>query len=83
MIGIVLYGTVALVFAAAAFLLAEWMRDPGTPAPDNPGVLAIAAGLIWPVLIIGALQMAAIAAVRTRVRVETDARVPIGAGSRA
>lgn len=72
MSGIVVYLGVALFCAAAVFLFAEWSREPGVTAPDNPGVLAVIAGLVWPVLILGIAQLAAVAAARARLRAATE-----------
>jgi hypothetical protein len=81
MTGIALYAAVAVVCAVAAFLFAEWSREPGMPAPGHPGVLALLVGLVWPVLIIGLAQLAAIAAARACLRAaapEMVAAVPTG-----
>jgi hypothetical protein len=72
MYGIAVYAVLATVVAAAAFLFSEWIREPGTPAPDRPGLTALAAGLVWPVLVIGILQCLAVAAVESRLRVTTN-----------
>lgn len=63
-----LYAAVAVVAAVAVFLLAEWLRLPGVPAPDNPARYALVAGLLWPVLLVGVAQWAMIAAVASRMR---------------
>lgn len=63
MFWIVLYGIVALAVAATALLVAEWVRKPGSPAPDHPGFFAALAGLLWPAVIIGLAQWGLIAAV--------------------
>ena len=78
MTGIAVYAAVAVVCAVAAFLFAEWSREPGMPAPDNLGVLALLAGLLWPVLIIGLAQFAAIAAAQARVRAAAREKVTTG-----
>lgn len=75
MTGIALYAGVALACAFAAFLVAEWSRVPGMPAPGHPGVLALLAGLLWPVLVIGLAQLAAIVAARACVRAVARRRV--------
>jgi len=64
---ITFYATVAMAVAAAAFLFSEWVREPGGSAPNSPGAVAIAAGLLWPVLAIGLVQWLLIAAVASRV----------------
>lgn len=57
-----LYAAAAIVVGAALFLLAEFRRAPGQPAPQHPGRYAVAAGLLWPVLVIGAAQCGLIVA---------------------
>lgn len=68
MIGIVFYLVVAAIVVVAAFLLAEWIRQPGIPAPDHPGALAVIAGLLWPVLAVGLVQWVLVAAVHRKMR---------------
>jgi hypothetical protein len=63
-----LYAAVAVIAALAVFLLAEWSRMPGVPAPDNPGRYALLAGLLWPVLVLGIAQWGLIAMVASRLR---------------
>lgn len=63
---IVLYGAVAVAAAALTFVAADWFREPGTPAADHPGRIALLTGLLWPVVMIGLAQWAAIARLRPR-----------------
>lgn len=56
MVWIAVYGALALIVSVAAFLLSEWARQPEVPAPRRPGVLAIIAGLLWPVVVLGLLE---------------------------
>ena len=63
-----LYATGVVVAAIAVFLLAGWLRVPGAPAPDNTGRYALAAGLLWPVLVLGIAQWGLIAMVAARLR---------------
>ncbi len=62
------YAAVAVVAAIAVFLLADWLRMPGGPAPDEPGRYAVVAGLLWPVLVLGIAQWGLIAMVAARLR---------------
>ena len=76
-----LYLAAAFVVGAAHFLLAEFRRSPGHPAPQHPGLYAVAAGLLWPVLLVAAAQYGLIVALwrgmsRTAVPPE-DVRVRI------
>lgn len=65
---ITLYGVVAVAVAIAAFLTAEWVREPGTAAPDTPGVLAVVTGVLWPVILLGVAQWGLIAVLHARIR---------------
>jgi hypothetical protein len=44
------YVFVAMIVAAAAFLVSEWIRLPGAAAPDRLGLVAVLAVLSWPPL---------------------------------
>lgn len=76
MVWIVLYGTIAIVVAAAAFVAAEWLRTPTVPAPDRPASVAVAAGLLWPVLIAGLVQLGVFAFVRARLLDDDPSTAP-------
>ena len=62
---IALYGVAAVTVAVATFLVAEWVREPGAPALDYPGVLAVVTGLLWPVIVSGAAQFGLIVAIQS------------------
>lgn len=64
--GITLYLIVATMAAAAIFLFAEWIREPGVPAPNHPGRVALIAGLLWPLVVIGLAQCALLVAAGNR-----------------
>lgn len=68
MVWIALYSLIAMAVATAAFLAGEWMRKPAFPAPDRPGALAAVAGLLWPVLVAGLVELGLIAFIRSRLR---------------
>lgn len=53
------YLIVALIVAAAAFVGAQLIEQ-RIPAPERPGVVALVTGAVWPVLIAGGLQLAAV-----------------------
>jgi hypothetical protein len=74
--GIVLYLLIAVMASIAAFLFSEWLRRPGAPAPDHPGLVAALAGLLWPVLAVGLAQWALVAALHRQVRSEAVAVRP-------
>lgn len=62
------YAVVAVVSAVAVFLLTEWFRTPGVPAPEHTAWYAAIAGLLWPVVLVGIAQWGLIAAVASRLR---------------
>lgn len=67
MSGVVLYLVVAAAVAMATFLLSEWVRLPGASAPDHLGLMAVAAGLLWPVLAVGLAQFALVSAIHRKI----------------
>lgn len=79
MTGAIVYAVVAWTVAVGVFLAGEWVRAPGSPAPDSPGLFAIAAGVLWPLLVVAGVQWALYSAVisrlRARDRVRASARV--------
>lgn len=60
----IVYSCTASLAAIGAFLGADWFRDRHLPAPDNPGLLALLAGLLWPLVIIGLAQLGCFVAIR-------------------
>lgn len=60
------YAVVAVLAAAGIFLLTESRRQPGVAAPDRPGLCAVIAGLLWPVLVLGIAEWGLIAAIQYR-----------------
>jgi hypothetical protein len=81
--GITVYAAMTIIAATAAFLFSEWVREPGAPAPERLGLTSLAAGLLWPVLLIGILQCLAVAVVQSRLRVTTNPIVPSREDARA
>lgn len=69
-----IYAGLAFFVAIAVFLTSEWVREPGAPAPDTPGLFAIAAGLLWPVVLVAALQFALCVTVLSRGRARNRLR---------
>jgi hypothetical protein len=57
------YLVIAVTVSTAAFLAAEWLRTPDVAAPRHPGAMALAAGLLWPFVAAGIVQLAAVVAV--------------------
>ncbi len=66
MTGTIVYALVASAVPVAVFLASEWIREPGAPAADRPGLFAVAMGFLWPLLLIAVVQCALYAAVRSR-----------------
>jgi hypothetical protein len=82
LIGIASCLVVAVIVAVAAFFASEWIRLPGAPAPDRLGLVALSAGLLWPVLVVGLAQWAVVAAVHRKLRREAAPVVRIPADVR-
>lgn len=64
----VAYAVVALLFAMAAVVAAHQMRDGESPSSAAEATAALTAGALWPVMIIGLLQLGAIHCVVSRLR---------------
>lgn len=62
MVGAGLYLGVAVVVAVAILVGAEWVRDSDAHAPCHPGIVGVCAGLLWPLLAIGVLELIVVAA---------------------
>ena len=62
------YAGLAVLVAMAAMVAGDWLRDRGVMAPERPELTAVIAGLLWPLLLVGALQAIALVAVRRTVR---------------
>lgn len=58
------YGVVAATVVVATFIGASRMREPGIPGPDNVGLFAVLAGLLWPVTVIGVAEAAMLVAIQ-------------------
>ncbi len=58
------YGVVALVVAALAFVAANWARAEDVAVPDHIVGFSIIAGIVWPVLGIALIQLAALTGAR-------------------
>lgn len=67
---LLVYLGIALTVAAAAFVVADRLWSWRYAAPDRPGQLALLAGMVWPVVLIGAVQvglwMMAVKAIRSK-----------------
>ncbi len=72
-----LYAAAAFVVGAALFVCAEFQRAPGTPALRRPGTWALAAGVLWPVLLIAVAQCGVLLALGRRL-----GRATVGSGDR-
>lgn len=62
------YLAMAVVVAAVALVSAGWFRDAHVTAPDRPGVTAAVAGLLWPVVLVGVVELLAVVGARSRLR---------------
>lgn len=66
-----LYGVMAVVSAAGSFVAAQWIRDSNIPAPTRPGLVSLLAGILWPVVLVGGLQLLALVGIRNNMRRRT------------
>jgi hypothetical protein len=57
-----------LIASVAAFVVADSFPHSRTAPPRGRGALAFAAGALWPVLLVGVLQMVGIALVANRMK---------------
>ena len=62
---IAVYGVGAVTVAAGWFFGANRMREPDVPAPDNMGSLAVLAGFLWPVVVMGVAQVGMLVALHS------------------
>ena len=67
MVWLALYGAIAAIVSVVALVFSEWVREPGVPGPSHPRLLALVAGLAWPVVVVGLMQSGLIAAYASRV----------------
>lgn len=58
------YAAIAVLVASASIVVSEWSREAHVAAADRLGVTAIVAGLLWPVLAVGAVQVLAVVGIR-------------------
>jgi len=59
----------SLLTAAASFVAAGQLRDTNVPVPDSPHITALIAGILWPIIAFGAIQLVFVMAVQKLVRV--------------
>ena len=76
MVWIALYGITAIAVAVAAFLFAEWVREPASTDLNRPGALAVLTGLLWPLVVAGLVELGLLAVVRSRLRGHNPPVVP-------
>lgn len=62
------YFAMAIFVAAVALVAAGWFRDAHIAAPDRPGVTAAVAGLLWPIVLVGVVELLAVVGVRSGLR---------------
>lgn len=62
------YAAIAVLVAAIALVAAGWVRDAPVAAPDRPGVTAVFAGLLWPVVLVGVVELLAVMGLRSGLR---------------
>lgn len=62
------YFAMAVLVAAIALVAAGWFRDVHVAAPDRPGVTAAVAGLLWPIVLVGIVELLAVIGLRSSLR---------------
>jgi len=62
------YAIVSLVSCIATFSVSQWFRKQLVAAPDRLIVISVIAGLLWPLMLLGLVQLAAIIGVAVFVR---------------
>ncbi len=60
------YLIASLVFAAVFFMLAARFRTADIHPPEHPVAISLIGGLAWPLVLVGLLQLGAIALVKNR-----------------
>ena len=65
------YATLAALVAIVALVGAGWFRDAHIGAPDRPGVAAVLAGLLWPIVLVGMVELVAVIGLRIGLRSHT------------
>ncbi len=72
------YLVVAALVAMAVFVAADWFRGEDVAAPDFPGVISALAGMLWPVLLVGASEITLVWWVFRRARYARLEALPSG-----
>lgn len=62
------YAAIAVLVAGIALVAAAGVRDAHIAAPDRPGVTAVFAGLLWPVVVVGVIELLAVMGLRSSLR---------------
>lgn len=68
------YAGVAVLVAMVALAGAGWVRDAHVSAPDRPGVTAVFAGLLWPLVLVGLVELLAVMGIRSSLRPRAQLR---------
>ncbi len=55
-----MYVAAAVALAIAVFAAADWLRQDHVPAPDHLFAISMVAGLLWPALMLGIVELALI-----------------------
>jgi hypothetical protein len=63
---VVTYLIASMAFAALFFVLAARFRTAGVQPPEHPGLVSVIGGVAWPLVLVGLLELGAIALVRKR-----------------
>ncbi len=58
------YLIASLAFAGVFFVLAARLRTPGEQTPEHQGFISLVGGVMWPLVLVGLVQLGAIALFR-------------------
>lgn len=62
------YIVIAALVAVSIFLASNWFRHKHVAAPEHSGATAALAGLLWPALLIGIIELAVVCCAGRRFR---------------
>lgn len=80
MVWIAPYGVVVNAVAVATFLFAELVREPHMTDWNRLEVLAVLTGLLWPVMVVGLLELVLLVVIRSMLRFRSPMVVPGAVG---
>ncbi|MCB1292175.1 hypothetical protein [Mycolicibacterium sp.] len=80
MVWIAPYGVVVIAVAVATFLFTELVREPHMTDRNRLEILAVLTGLLWPVMVVGLLELVLLVVIRSMLRLRDPMVVPGAVG---